>query len=193
MALVERVGARYRPERRRHDRGGDAVMIARIPLWSEHPAALPASDLWRARVWRLSSQHAERKARAVVRDALTRAGASADTVADMELVVAELAANAVQHAKSPYELRIIFAGVDSRAVWCEVADCDPSLGRIPELLNVAAVPEPDDDLDAVIASLTVGGRGLALVHGLTAGRCAVYPTTVCSPPRPGKAIGFALL
>ncbi|MFI0351036.1 ATP-binding protein [Actinomadura sp. 9N407] len=128
----------------------------------------------------------------IVRDLLVQAGVVAEAVADAELVIAELAANGVRHAPPPYELRVLYAGVDRRPVWCELADADPCLGRVPELLRQEQAPEMGEDLDAVIASLSLGGRGLSLVRGLTAGHCAVYATPTCSRPGLGKAVGFAL-
>ncbi|MFC5750672.1 ATP-binding protein [Actinomadura rugatobispora] len=148
---------------------------------------------WAVRVWRLPSGRAEHRARVIVRDLLCRAGVAPERVADSELVAAELAANGVRHAEPPYELRVLFAGTDRRPVWCELADADPFFGRVPELLREPSVtPEPDGDLDAVIAALSLGGRGLSLVSGLTGGHCAIYSTRTCSRPGLGKAVGFAL-
>ena len=150
---------------------------------------------WGVRVWRLPPGRAEHRARVIVRDLLCRAGVPPERVADSELVAAELAANGVRHAEPPYELRVLFAGTERRPVWCELADADPFFGRVPELLrepSAASEPDDDGDLDAVIAALSLGGRGLALVRGLTGGHCAVYSTSTCSRPGLGKAVGFAL-
>ncbi|MEW2358732.1 ATP-binding protein [Spirillospora sp. NPDC029432] len=143
-------------------------------------------------VWRLSPRRAERRARDIVRELLVRAGIGAEAVADMELVIAELATNGVRHSRPPYELRVLFAGAERRPIWCELADADPCLGRVPDLLREPSQPPPGDDLDAVIDSLGLGGRGLSLVRGLTAGHCTTYTTPTCSRPGLGKAIGFAL-
>ncbi|MFC5183159.1 ATP-binding protein [Actinomadura harenae] len=145
-----------------------------------------------ARVWRLHPARAERRAREIVRELLVRAGVPEDGVNDLELVAAELAANGVQHAEPPLELRVLFAGSSRRPLWCEIADADPFLGRVPDLLRPPPVLD-DDDLDTLIYSLSTDGRGLSMVHALTEGRCAVYPTTTFSRPGIGKAIGFSLL
>ncbi|GAA2438441.1 hypothetical protein GCM10010191_62020 [Actinomadura vinacea] len=148
---------------------------------------------WSVGVWRLPAGRAEQRARVIIRELLGRAGVSPERVADSELVAAELAANGVRHAAPPYELRVLFAGTERRPVWCELADADPCLGRVPELLREPSVDlEPDEDLDAVIAALSLGGRGLSLVRDLTGGHCAIYTTTACSKPGLGKAVGLAL-
>lgn len=157
------------------------------------PRARAGAVPWSVSVWRLARGRAERRARAVLRELLGGAGVGAEAVADMELVVAELAANGVRHARPPYELRVLFAGADRRPVWCELADADPRLGRVPDLLRAPPAPgEPGEDLDAVIASLRPGGRGLSLVRALTAGHCTVYNTPTWSGAGLGKAVGFAL-
>ncbi|MCP2341962.1 ATP-binding protein [Actinomadura rupiterrae] len=155
------------------------------------PWSVPSGP-WTARVWRLHPARAERRAREIVRELLERAGTAAGAVDDLELVAAELAANGVQHAEPPLELRVLFAGSSRRPIWCEIADADPFLGRVPELLRPPPVLDADD-LDALIDGLGEDGRGLSMVHELTAGRCAAYPTTTCSRPGLGKAIGFSLL
>ncbi|MEV4255682.1 ATP-binding protein [Spirillospora sp. NPDC049652] len=147
---------------------------------------------WTARAWRLHPGRAERRAREIVRGVLVRAGVGEDGVNDLELVAAELAANGVQHAEPPLELRVLFAGSSRRPVWCEIADADPFLGRVPDLLRPPPVLD-DSDLDALIDSLGTDGRGLTMVHALTTGHCAVYPTTTFSRFGIGKAIGFSLL
>ncbi|MFF5260489.1 ATP-binding protein [Actinomadura viridis] len=146
---------------------------------------------WTVRIWRLPGDRAEHRARDIVRNLLAGAGISAEGIADTELVVAELATNGIRHAAPPYELRVLFAGSRLRPIWCELADADPFLGRIPELLREPSRNGEPDDLDTLIAGLSLGGRGLSLVHALTAGRCLAYPTSTCARPGVGKAIGFA--
>lgn len=76
-------------------------------------------------------------------------GLSAEGIADLQLIVTELATNSLQHAKSP--CRLAFWQDDSRLV-CEARDrgrlSDPLTGRLP--------PKPDD----------ATGRGLYLVNAL---------------------------
>ncbi|WP_329521794.1 ATP-binding protein [Spirillospora sp. NBC_01491] len=155
--------------------------------------ARPWCTPWSARIWRLPRRRTEHRARSILRDVLARAGVPDARSAELELVAAELAANGVRHARPPYELRVLFAGSTRHPVWCELADSAPSLGRVPELLGAPSGPGPGGDRDALIATLALGGRGLALVHGLTAGRCAAYPTITCTAPGLGKAVGFSLL
>jgi anti-sigma regulatory factor (Ser/Thr protein kinase) len=158
------------------------------------PARIGRSP-WSARIWRLPLDSAERRARVVLREVLAEAELPDDDIADMELVAAELAANGVRHARPPYELRVLYAGAGRRPVWCEIVDAEPELGRVAECLRESGAqvsPGEVEDLDALIANLSLSGRGLTLVRGLTAGRCAAYPTTTCTVAGTGKAIGFAL-
>ncbi|MDF5754721.1 ATP-binding protein [Spongiactinospora sp. TRM90649] len=120
---------------------------------------------------------AVRAARAVVRDALR--GLKEDDLRDAELVVAELAGNAVRHACPPYEVRVFSVG--GRAVWCEVVDGDP--GGVGAVLAALGRPRADPDLAAE------DGRGLVVVRALSHGRCGVYAMAV---PRPAKAVGFVV-
>jgi anti-sigma regulatory factor (Ser/Thr protein kinase) len=153
----------------------------------EHHYAAP--DLCRVRIWSLpagSPHHAERGARTIIRDVLRAANVSHDEVRDTEGIVAELAVNAVQHAAPPYELRIVFVG-RIWPTWCEVADCGSDLERVQRGLRGAAALSDD-----AMPDLAERGRGLLMVSGLSAGRCAAYPTTVCQTNSSGKAVGFAL-
>jgi anti-sigma regulatory factor (Ser/Thr protein kinase) len=159
---------------------------AEMPIDAHHPAA-PA--LCRVRVWPLPTSpahHTERTARTIIRNLLADTGAGGDAVLEAEIIVAELAVNAVQHAKPPYELRVIFVG-QRWPTWCDVADGGTDLERVRRRLGDAAAV-PDD----APPELTVGGRGLVMVYGLSGGRCAAYLTTVCQTDTAGKAIGFAL-
>jgi anti-sigma regulatory factor (Ser/Thr protein kinase) len=158
------------------------MTVAEMPIHAHHPAA-PA--LCRVGVWPLPAgpaHHAERTARTIIRTVL--ADARRDDVLEAETIVAELAVNAVQHAVPPYELRIIFAG-QTWPAWCEIADGGNDLARVRRRLG-------DAMSGAAMSELTVRGRGLVMVSGLSAGRCAAYPTTVCQTNAAGKAVGFAL-
>jgi anti-sigma regulatory factor (Ser/Thr protein kinase) len=163
------------------------MAVAEISIDASHPAV---PGLSRVRAWPLphagSPHHAERRARTIIRSVLGSAHVRRDDVLDTEIIVAELAVNAVQHAAPPYELRIVFVGA-VWPVWCEVADGGAGLERVrqrlrgPAAVSAGAVPE-----------LAERGRGLLMVGGLSGGRCAAYPTTVCHTNSAGKAVGFAL-
>ncbi|GAA2873861.1 hypothetical protein GCM10010517_34450 [Streptosporangium fragile] len=143
------------------------------------------TDGVRALVRPLRPGSAARRARAVVRETLRRAGLDDGDIADAELVVAELAANAEKHARPPYELRIF--SLDGVPTWCEVVDGDPDFHEVriifALLRSVAEIGLP---------LLAENGRGLLLVHRLSRGHCHVCPTTVFTTGAPGKAVTFAL-
>jgi hypothetical protein len=104
------------------------------PKGQDHPAQVlspqtdPASptesgDI-RVLIQILQPGSASRRARAVVREVLQQAHLDDDAIADAEIIVAELAANAEKHARQPYELRIF--SLDNIPAWCEVVDGDPA-------------------------------------------------------------------
>ena len=98
------------------------------------------------------------RARCFVVDA---AGVDESTSQVLQLVVSELATNAVLHARSPYDVRVI-TGLDALRI--EVADESPQL---PSLRNGG--------------SRSVSGRGLAIVDRLVRQWGVV-------PEAPGKRI-----
>ncbi|MFC6084827.1 ATP-binding protein [Sphaerisporangium aureirubrum] len=123
------------------------------------------------------------RARTLVREVLQDQGIPGDEVADAELVVAELAVNAVRHGRPPYEVRIF--EVAAVPVWCEVVDGDPDLCWIPALLDRA------QDL-SVPDLFAESGRGLLLVRALSDGYCRAYRTTTFTTGSPAKTVAFAL-
>lgn len=132
-------------------------------------------------LWSLPTDSAHRtevRARSLLRGALREAGIAEDDLLDVETVVAELALNAAQHAIPPYELRIFYVG-GHLPIWCEVVDGGPITNVIAKHLRTPEEP-----------GMAEGGRGLQIVHGLTDGRCAAYPTSASGVR--GKAVGFAL-
>ncbi len=136
---------------------------------------------------------AARLARTVVRETLRQAGLDDDAIADAEVIVAELAANAEKHASQPYELRIF--SVDGIPTWCEVVDGDPEIHELHAVLKRLNTPEGSSlDLLALADGdlFTENGRGLLMAYQLSHGRCRVYPTTALATKTPGKAIAFAL-
>jgi anti-sigma regulatory factor (Ser/Thr protein kinase) len=149
--------------------------------WAPRP--LSRSGPGRMAVWSLpadSAHRAERRARALLRSSLQRAGVACDDVLDAETAVAELAVNAVQHATPPYELRVFYVG-GSLPIWCEVVDGGPVTDVFSEHLRL-----PED------MGLSERGRGLRMVEGLSDGRCATYPSSLSRTGIPAKAVGFAL-
>lgn len=138
----------------------------------------------------LPKGRAARRARAIVRDVLGDIDVDEGAVCDAELVVGELAANADTHACWPYELRIVIAG--GRPVWCQVVDGDPDLAGIPEIFAKLRRDAAPGDQPSAEEVPQLSGRGLAIVHRLTNGRCMAFPTVTCASGRPGKAVAFAL-
>ncbi|MFF0311105.1 ATP-binding protein [Streptosporangium sp. NPDC004379] len=128
---------------------------------------------------------ASRRAREVVREVLRQAGLDGDAVADAELVVAELAANAERHARPPYEVRIF--SLNGVPAWCEVVDGDPDAHEVAVVLGLLRLVK---EIDAPL--LVENGRGLLLVHRLSSGHCHVHPATAFTTATPGKAVAFAL-
>lgn len=138
----------------------------------------------------LPSGRAGRGARAVVRESLEAAGVCESEIADAELAVGELAANADTHSRGPYEIRILLAG--GHPVWCEVIDADQDLAGIPEVFAKLRLNAPADNVARVEEPPQENGHGLMIVHQLSGGRCGAFPTVMHTTGLPGKAVGFAL-
>ncbi|WP_147268193.1 ATP-binding protein [Spongiactinospora rosea] len=136
------------------------------------------------RVQELRLGAAAHQVRAIVRQAPEDADMDPEQIADAEIAVAELAANAETHGRPPYELRIITE--NDVPVWCEVFDGDPELRVVSRLLRGMS------GFDPRAMWFQESGRGLLMVHQLSGGRCGVYPATTCDTGIPGKAVGFAL-
>ncbi|MEV6862803.1 ATP-binding protein [Streptosporangium subroseum] len=128
---------------------------------------------------------ASRRARAIVREVLQRAGLHDDDIGDAEIIVAELAANAEKHARPLYELRIF--SLDGVPTWCEVVDGDPDLYEIRIILDLLHSVK-----EIGLPLLAENGRGLLLAHRLSHGHCHVHSTTIHTTGTPGKAVAFAL-
>ncbi|WP_326640463.1 ATP-binding protein [Streptosporangium sp. NBC_01755] len=142
------------------------------------------SDI-RALVKVLRPGSASRRARAVVRDVLQRAGLPEDDIDTAELIVAELAANAEKHARPPYELRVF--SLDGIPSWCEIVDGDPNTHEIRLILNLLHSVR-----EIGLPLLAENGRGLLLAHQLSGGHCQTYPAITLTTATPGKAVAFAL-
>lgn len=132
---------------------------------------------------------AARRARGVVRGVLRQAGLSGEAVADAEIVVAELAANAEKHAHPPYELRI--ACVGRVPTWCEIVDGDPDTRKVRLVLDHLQTTADDPEGEPAVR-LTENGRGLLMAHHLSEGGCRTYLTMILTTNTPGKAVGFPL-
>ncbi|MCJ0875569.1 ATP-binding protein [Streptomyces sp. AP-93] len=120
--------------------------------------------------WTSCTPNPAAEARAVLRRTLGRLGLPGEAVSDGVLAASELVANATEHAEGPYELRLRVTAAD---IICEVLDHDR---KVPDLSDFKATgslghsrAEPEGDLDAVFALLSERGRGLQIVHELTAG------------------------
>lgn len=138
----------------------------------------------------LPDGRAGRRARAIVREVLTEAGVREPEVADAELAVGELAANAETHSYGPYEMRIVL--VDGHPAWCEVVDADEDLAGIPEMFAELRSNVVPDDLVSGEELPQENGHGLAIVHRLSGGRCEAFPAVLHTTGLPGKAVAFAL-
>lgn len=105
------------------------------------------------------------------------------------LMASELAANAIEHAPGPYEIRLYHPG---DTLVCEVVNSGHQMFPLPA---EATREWTLDDIDAA-ADLDAleRGRGLSTVSALSQGRCGVRPTTLHSPGRtlPGIAAWFAI-
>ena len=117
-------------------------------------------------------------ARAILTEALTRAGVGREAVADAALMVSELATNAHQHAPhhGPHELWLYAGGACGGEVRCAVFDRDAG-ARLPGY------------------SWTSGdyGRGLSIVRELSDGRWGMLRTlSRCLPRARGKAVWFTV-
>lgn len=127
--------------------------------------------LWR---WTRETPDAVPRVRTALRCALDQLGYGGVAFDDAVLAVSELAANALEHASGPYEVRLRFTGA---RLTCEVADTDPQIPTVPFLTAVAPYgPAPEHrgaGLDALLAVLSERGRGLHVVHHLTCGAWGV--------------------
>ncbi|MGC5011360.1 ATP-binding protein [Streptosporangium sp. DT93] len=81
-----------------------------------------AGGRFRTTVWCLPPGDAARRARRLLRDLLPGPPFAAHEVADLEVVVTELAANAAGHAPGPYELRVLYDRDRGLPVRVEVVD-----------------------------------------------------------------------
>ncbi|MEU8378845.1 ATP-binding protein [Streptosporangium sp. NPDC048865] len=139
---------------------------------------------FRMTAWCLSGNEAARRARTLLRDLLSRPPFAAEEVAELEVVVTELATNAGSYAPGPYELRVLYDR--DLPIRAEVADAGGGVPLIERLLQRPfTAPGQVDDLE-------LGGRGLRIVHEFTAGRCGARWTRLCGTGQIGTGVWFDL-
>jgi anti-sigma regulatory factor (Ser/Thr protein kinase) len=112
-----------------------------------------------------------------------------EVVDDGVLMVSELIANAVRHARAPYELRMYRT---DRTVICEVVDGLRLLPQIPDGKAEALSLQDIDSIDDL--TRLECGRGLEVVYQLSKGHCGARFTKTCATRTPvdGKAVWFAI-
>ncbi|WP_329424913.1 ATP-binding protein [Streptosporangium sp. NBC_01495] len=139
---------------------------------------------FRVAVWRLPQSDTARRARRLLRDLLSRPPFAAHEVAELEVVVTELATNAGSYAPGPYELRVLHD--HDLPIKVEVADAGGGVPLIERLLHRPfTAPGHVDELE-------LGGRGLRIVNEFTAGRCGARWTRLCGTGQIGTAVWFDL-
>jgi anti-sigma regulatory factor (Ser/Thr protein kinase) len=109
------------------------------------------------------------QARAALRRATADYGLTDRAASDALMAGAELMANAVEHARGPYELHLRRMTTE---LVCEVVDHDPNIPELPELGSGPQPPGVDWNIAHGHSSLDeVGerGRGLQMVHQLSRG------------------------
>ncbi|GAA3826717.1 hypothetical protein GCM10022226_54390 [Sphaerisporangium flaviroseum] len=116
---------------------------------------------------------------------LRQAGLDDDAIADAELIVGELAANAERHGRPPFEVHVF--SVDGVPAWCEIIDGDPDVHEVAIILDLLRSVR-----EIGLPLLAEDGRGLLLAHRLSGGHCHVHSITTCTTGTPGKAVAFAL-
>jgi anti-sigma regulatory factor (Ser/Thr protein kinase) len=135
--------------------------------------------------WTLAANTAARQARGLLRAQVTGHVTEQSVLDDLDLMVSELATNAVVHTHGPYEMRILCHA--SVPVRCEIADAGG--GGLDEITaHLRRKPDPISSVDA----LPLGGRGLRVVAHLSGGRCGAYAARLCGTGQPGKSVWFAI-
>ncbi|MFB9673893.1 ATP-binding protein [Streptosporangium vulgare] len=139
---------------------------------------------FRMTAWCLPPGNAARRARELLRDLLSRPPFAAHEVAELEVVVTELATNAGSYAPGPYEFRVLHD--EDLPIRAEVADAGGGVPLIERLLHRPfTAPDRVDDLE-------LGGRGLRIVDEFTAGHCGARWTRLCGTGQIGTGVWFDL-
>jgi anti-sigma regulatory factor (Ser/Thr protein kinase) len=105
-----------------------------------------------------------RQARRLLRRQLGGRSCDAAVMADVEVMVSEVATNASRYCPPPYELRVVEH--DGVPVAVEVADIGPGLDLVAANLAAGAIPMDPDEIGE--AALGLGGWGLSIVARLSA-------------------------
>ncbi|MEU3992998.1 ATP-binding protein [Streptomyces platensis] len=135
--------------------------------------------------WEEGERTAVITARAVLGAALAALRFSEDEIEGAVLMVGELVANAVEHARGPYAL--VLRRMAGEFI-CEVYDRSSQLPEPPDAARPFEAHEMDrgGGLEALSTALATRGRGLQIVHHLSAGNWGVRRTPA------GKCCWFAL-
>ncbi|MFI6451280.1 ATP-binding protein [Streptosporangium amethystogenes] len=139
---------------------------------------------FRVTAWCLPPGNAARRARKLLHDLLSRPPFAPDDVADLEVVVTELATNAGSYAPGPYELRVLHDR--DLPIRAEVADAGGGVPLIERLLRRPFT------LPGNVDELSLGGRGLRIVEEFTSGRCGARWTRLCGTGQIGTGVWFDL-
>lgn len=139
-------------------------------------------------VWPFTGAQPVRSCRLIVGAVGAIVGLAADAIDDAQVIVSELATNALQHGCPPCELRL---GAYSDRLVIEVVD-----GKVEQLTfpRFAAFPLPSQALAEPDECVLEGGRGLELICQLSQGHCGVEATTtLCERvPRMSKSVWAAI-
>ncbi|RKN11566.1 ATP-binding protein [Streptomyces radicis] len=138
-------------------------------------------DLYRR--WTEYTPDAHFQARAALSRLARDHGLSADMASDVVLAASELMANAAEHARGPFELRV---RVKDLRLLCEVVDRETQMPEILRFQQGEVAHRPGDDAETPLSALEERGRGLLIVHTVSRGRWGVrfHEST--------KAVWFAL-
>ncbi|GIH69143.1 ATP-binding protein [Sphaerimonospora thailandensis] len=140
------------------------------------------SNWYRTSVWCLPPRDAPRRARLLLRERLSGIPIDSEVVDELELVISELATNAIRHAPGPYELRILYeAGLP---VHVEVAVSGNGAALVDRLLDRPLGSSDGGHL------LTDSERGLRIVVAYTGGRCGARTVRLYGTGRWGTGVWF---
>ncbi|MFI0818584.1 ATP-binding protein [Streptomyces sp. NPDC021098] len=111
--------------------------------------------IWR---WSDGDHDAGSRSRVALRCTLRELGIQDEVISDAVMAAWELTANALEHARGPYEMRLLCNG---RSFVFEVEDSDPCL---------PAMPSSRSGEVNTFTGLAERGRGLRIVEAFTRGR-----------------------
>lgn len=140
------------------------------------------SNWYRVSVWCLPPRDAPRRARLLLRERLSGIPTGSDVIDELDLVISELATNAIRHAPGPYELRILYEA--DLPVQVEVADSGNGAALVDRLLDRPLGSFNGGPL------LADGERGLRIVAAYTGGRCGARSVRLYGTGRCGTGVWF---